>query len=128
MVRRLHRGEPVLVLTFAVLAAGAALICWAGWSDIVATDWVNLPRIVWITIGYVAIIASAVTFVLMQYASLRLPPAKVMAYTYLTPSWVLVWEFALGHPVPPAPILIGVALSVMALLFLLKDDPLPKQA
>ena len=128
MVRRLHRGEPVLVLTFAVLAAGAALICWVGWSDIVATDWVNLPRIVWITIGYVAIIASAVTFVLMQYASLRLPPAKVMAYTYLTPSWVLVWEFALGHPVPPAPILIGVALSVTALLFLLKDDPLPKQA
>ena len=72
---------------------------------------------------YVAIMATSVTFVLMQYASLRLPPAKVMAYTYLTPSWVLVWEIVLGHAVPPAPILIGVALSVIALVILLKEDP-----
>ena len=123
MVRRLHRGEPVLVFTFGVLAAGAVLLCWIGWSDLLATDWANLPIIVWITLVYVAIMATSVTFVLMQYASLRLPPAKVMAYTYLTPSWVLVWEIVLGHAVPPAPILIGVALSVIALVILLKEDP-----
>ena len=87
-----------------------------------ATDWVNLPRIVWITIIYVAVFASAVTFVLLQYASLRLPSAKVMAYTYLTPSWVLLWEFALGHGTPPALVLGGVVLSVIALVMLLKGD------
>jgi len=33
----------------------------------------------------------------------------------------LVWEIALGHTVPPAPILFGVALSVVALVILLKE-------
>ena len=37
------------------------------------------------------------TFVLLQFATLRLPSAKVMAYTYLVPSWVILWELALGR-------------------------------
>ena len=61
-------------------------------------------------------------FVLLQYASLRLPSAKVMAYTYLTPSWVICWQVALGQPVPAALIMAGVALSGVALLMLLKDE------
>ena len=125
MVRRLNRGEPVLVFTFGALVAGAALLTWFGWSEIVATDWHNLPMIVWITLAYVAVLASAVTFVLMQYASLRLPPAKVMAYTYLTPSWVLIWEVALGHVVPSGFILVGVAMSIVALVVLVKEDVSP---
>jgi drug/metabolite transporter (DMT)-like permease len=128
MVRRLNRGEPVLVFTFGALVAGAALLTWFGWSEIVATDWHNLPMIVWITLAYVAVLASAVTFVLMQYASLRLPPAKVMAYTYLTPSWVLIWEVALGHAVPSGFILVGVAMSIVALVVLVKEDVSPAVA
>jgi len=122
MVRKLNRGEPAVVFTFGMLVACCLVVTAWGWSDIMATDWVNLPRIVWITIIYVAVFASAVTFVLLQYASLRLPSAKVMAYTYLTPSWVLLWEFALGHGTPPALVLGGVVLSVIALVMLLKGD------
>ena len=122
MVRKLNRGEPAVVFTFGMLVACCLVVTLWGWSDIRATDWANLPRIVWITILYVAVLASAVTFVLLQYASLRLPSAKVMAYTYLTPSWVLVWEFAMGHGTPPALVLGGVALSILALLMLLKGD------
>ena len=33
---------------------------------------------------------AAVTFVLLQFAALALPSAKVMAYTYLMPSWVIL--------------------------------------
>ena len=122
MVRKLNRGEPAVVFTFGMLVACWIVITLWGWNDIRATDWANLPGIVWVTILYVAIFASAVTFVLLQYASLRLPSAKVMAYTYLTPSWVLVWEFLMGHGTPPALVLIGVALSVVALTMVLKGD------
>jgi hypothetical protein len=52
---------------------------------------------------------------------MRLPAAKVMAYTYLTPSWVLCWEAALGKPLPPVLILAGIALTVLALVLLLKE-------
>ncbi|UYV37687.1 DMT family transporter [Rhodobacteraceae bacterium D3-12] len=122
LVRLLNRGEAPVVFTFGMLVAGGIVVTAYGWSDIRATDWAALPGIVWITLVYIAVFASAMTFVLLQFATLRLPSAKVMAYTYLTPSWVIVWEFALGHAVPPGLVLVGVAVTVVALLILLKDE------
>ncbi len=122
MVRLLNRGERPMVFSFGVMVAAALLVTAAGWSDIRATDWGALPPIVWITIAYTALLATAMTFVLLQYASLRLPSAKVMAYTYLTPTWVICWQAALGHALPPALVLAGVAMTVLALWLLLKDE------
>jgi drug/metabolite transporter (DMT)-like permease len=92
-----------------------------GWGDLWATDWGALPQIVWITILYTAIFASAATFTLLQFAALRLPSSKVMAYTYLTPSWVIIWAAALGGGWPPVMVLAGVGLTVIALVLLLKE-------
>ncbi len=122
MVRKLNRGEPVIVFTFGVLVAGAILLTVYGWSDLVATPWTSLPGLVWVALIYVAVFASAATFVLLQFATMRLPSAKVMAYTYLTPSWVIGWEIALGNGVPSALVLVGVALTIAALTLLLRDE------
>jgi drug/metabolite transporter (DMT)-like permease len=122
MVRKLNRGEPAVVFTFGMLVAGGVLLTVYGWSDIRATNWAALPGIVWITLIYVAVFASSATFVLLQFATLRLPSAKVMAYTYLTPSWVILWELALGNGAPPGLVLGGVGLTVVALLLLLRDE------
>ena len=121
LVPKLNRGEPPVVFTFGMLCAACLLVALYGASDIMATDWAALPGIVWVTILYVAVFASAVTFVLMQYASLRLPSAKVMAYTYLVPSWVILWEIAKGNGVPPVAVLAGVAMTVLSLWLLLKE-------
>ncbi|WP_291729447.1 DMT family transporter [Leisingera sp. F5] len=120
MVRKLNRGEPAVVFTFGMLLAGGALLAAFGWQDILATDWAQLPVIVWIGLFYLAVCASSATFVLLQYAAMRLPSAKVMAYTYLTPSWVILWEIGLGRGAPPGLVLIGVAMSVVALAMLLE--------
>lgn len=122
MVRRLNRGEPAVVFTLGMLVAGGLILLIYGWGDIRATNWWALPGIVWITLFYIAIAASAATFVLLQFAVLHLPSAKVMAYTYLTPSWVILWEIALGHTPPPGLVLVGVGLTVLALVILLKND------
>lgn len=122
MVRRLNRGETALVFTFGTMLAGFVLLCLWGGRAVLGTDWAHLPAIVWICLAYVAIAASAMTFVLLQYASLRLPAAKVMAYTYLVPAWVILWEMALGHGAPPAKALAGVALIMAALALLLKNE------
>ncbi|WP_298360173.1 DMT family transporter [uncultured Litoreibacter sp.] len=121
MVRKLNRGERPLVFTFGMICAGFLVLLAWGWPAIRATEWTGLSPMVWIAIFYVAICASAMTFVLLQFASLRLPSAKVMAYTYLTPSWVILWEIALGNGAPPFAILGGVALTAVALLMLLKQ-------
>ncbi|WP_298974761.1 DMT family transporter [uncultured Roseobacter sp.] len=126
MVRKLNRGEPAVVFTFGVLVAGAVVLTLYAWSDIMATDWAGLPMIVWITLIYIAVFASSATFVLLQFATLRLPSAKVMAYTYLTPSWVILWEQALGNGAPGMAVLGGVALTMVALWLLLRDDGRPQ--
>ena len=122
LVRKLNRGESALVFTFGTLVTGAVILTIVGWSDLRATDWANLPAIVWITILYTAIFASAATFTLLQFSAMRLPAAKAMAYTYLVPSWVIVWSVALGAAVPPLAIFGGVALTIVALFLLLRDD------
>ena len=121
MVRRLNRGEPAVVFTFGMMVAGTLLLTLWSWPAIRATDWAALPAIVWITLAYIAVAASAMTFVLLQYATLRLPAAKVMAYTYLVPSWVILWEITLHGAVPPVLVLAGVAMTGLALAMLLKE-------
>ncbi len=127
MVRKLNRGEPAVVFTFGTLLAGCLLLTLYGWADIRATDWANLPVIVWVGLLYVSIFATAASFVLVQFSALRLPSAKVMAYTYLVPSWVILWEIALGNGAPVALILVGVVLTCVALLMLLRPDDQPGQ-
>lgn len=122
MIRKLNRGEPAIVFTFGVLVAGFILLALYGWQDVVATDWTNLPPIVWVTLAYLVIFATAASFVALQFATLNLPAAKVMAYTYLVPSWVILWEIAFGHDIPPLIILAGVSMTVVALLLLLRNE------
>ncbi len=121
LVRKLNRGEPAVVFSFGMMLAGTGLLLLYAWPAVMATDWAALPRIVWVALVYVAVAASAMTFVLLQYATLRLPSAKVMAYTYLVPSWVILWEIALHGAVPPGLVLAGVALTALALGMLLKE-------
>ena len=122
LVRVLNRGESAIVFAFGTMVGGAITLMGWGWRDVVATDWAALPSIVWVTLVYTAVFASATTTVLLQFAALRLPASKVMAYTYLTPSWVILWEIGFGNGIPPALVLVGVALTAVALLLLLKDE------
>ena len=122
MVRKLNRGEGAAVFTFGMLVAGSVLLLVIGIEDIRATDWTVLPAMVWITIGYLTLFSTASSFFLLQYATLRLPSAKVMAYSYLTPAWVMLWEIGFGSALPPAPVLFGIGATVIALLMLLRNE------
>lgn len=126
MVRKLNRGERPVVFTFGMLIAGCIVLLVYGWRDLLATDWAALRPLVWITLVYLALFASASTFVLLQFATLRLPSAKVMAYTYLTPSWVILCELAMGTGAPSPIVLVGIVLTVIALVMLLEQDPAPQ--
>jgi drug/metabolite transporter (DMT)-like permease len=68
------------------------------------------------------LMAAGFGWLFLRQITLRLPSAKVMAYTYLVPSWVILWEIGLGHGAPPLLILAGVAMTTLALLLLVKDE------
>lgn len=125
LVPRLRRGEPTIVFTFGVMAAATLIIAAVGTPALLATDFAALPGVVWLAILYLAIFTTAVTFYLLQIAAMRLPAAKVMAYTYLVPSFIVVWEGLLGHGWIEALVLPGIAATTLALLLLLRDQTTP---
>lgn len=122
MVRRLNRGEPAVIFTFGTLVAGCTLLTIWGARSILSTDWATLPPVFWVTLAYLVVFSTAASFLCIQYATLRLPSSKVMAYTYLVPSWVILWQISLGLERPAFVALPGVVLSILALVLLLKDE------
>lgn len=124
LVRRLHRGEPALAFSFWTSVAGTLVIggAAAATGSLFATDWAALPPIVWAAVLYLALGATALTIFLVQYATLRLPAAKVMAYGYLVPSFVVLWEALFGLGAPPPAVLAGVGATALAMVLLLAPD------
>lgn len=120
LVRLLNRGEPAIVFSQGVLMAGGVMLGLWGWPEIAATDWAAQPPVVWIALVYTAVFATAATAVLLQFAALRLPSSKVMAYTYLVPSIVIVWQLALGGGAPGWMVVPGIAATALALTLLLR--------
>jgi drug/metabolite transporter (DMT)-like permease len=122
LLRKLNRGEPGLVVTALVMGGGLAAMLAFGGTDVWRTDWASLPARVWVVIAYLVVFTTALTVTLLQFANQRLPSAKVMAYTYLTPAWIIGWELALGNAGPGQAVLPGLALIIAALLVLLGKD------
>lgn len=124
LTRRLARGEPTLALSLGTTAGAFAAICAAAlWTGALrTTDWGALPPLVWIAVVYLAVMATALTVLLLQFAAMRLPAAKVMAYGYLVPSFVVVWEGMFGAGWPTPGVLAGIGVTAAAMVMLLVDD------
>ncbi|GHA57702.1 hypothetical protein GCM10008927_24350 [Amylibacter ulvae] len=120
LVRKLNRGEPTVVFTFGMIVAAMVILASVGARDLASTQWTTLPSYFWAGLFYLAVCASAMTFMLLQYASMQLPSANVMAYTYLTPSWVILWELYITKSTPDIGVLIGVFATIVALFMLLR--------
>lgn len=120
--RRLNRGESALEAAFGVMAGGTIVLLIYALPRVETVVWTSVTPLVWVTLAYLVIFTTAGTTTLIQYATLRLPSSKVMAYTYLVPSWVILWDLALGQAAPPAVILPGIAVTLLALALLLRRD------
>lgn len=118
LLRRFNRGESALVLSFWTMVATAVWITGYGLPEILATDWVHLPPLVWWVVLYLAIGPTAVCFFLIQYASARLPAAKVIAYGYLVPAFVIVFEGLAGHGWASLSVAAGAMVTVLGLVAL----------
>ena len=77
-----------------------------------------MPSITWIAIFYLAIFTTAGTFFLLQFAALRLPASKVLAYNYLTPTLIIMFEGLLGHGWASLSVMAGAVLTILGLVIL----------
>ena len=118
LVKRFNRGEPLVAFTLWSLIATGSWIALYGVREIAATDWTALPAVVWIAIGYLSVFTTAGTTFLVQFAAMRLPASKVLAYTYLTPCYIILFEGLLGHGWAGPSVAAGALVTVLGLVVL----------
>ena len=116
LLRLFNRREAPLAFVFWATVATCAFILVPAAPRLAAVDYLALPPIVWIAILYLSVIATAVTFFLLQYASMRLPAPKVLAYGYLTPTFIIIIEGLIGHGWASAPVFLGALVTACGLL------------
>ena len=121
LIKLLHRGESMAVMTFWVLVTGCLwLLAFVG-GKLPTVSWATVPFFAWLGVGYLAVFTTIITFFLTQYAVPHLGPTRVMAYSYLYPGLVLLIDLGFGHGLPPLRVLPGV-LVVLAAMFILQSQ------
>ncbi|WP_313524347.1 DMT family transporter [Shinella sp.] len=123
LIRRFDRGEPAVAFGFWVTAGATVWLIAPGIRGLVETDFSALPLTVYAAVTYLAVVTTAGTFLLLQYASMRLPASKVLGYGYLTPSFIILLEGILGHGWASLPVLAGALVTAcgLALMAFLPD-------
>lgn len=118
LVKLLHRGESMLVMTFWVLVTGSGWLLLFGGARLPAVDWALIGVRTWSGILYLAVFTTVITFFLTQYCVPYIGPTRAMAYSYLYPALVLVIDLLLGKGLPPARVLPGVVIVLLAMVVL----------
>ncbi|OGQ94633.1 MAG: hypothetical protein A2521_06200 [Deltaproteobacteria bacterium RIFOXYD12_FULL_57_12] len=118
LVKKLHRRESMLVMTFWVLVTGAGWLILLSLPQLGRVDWLAVAPEVWAGILYLAIFSTIVTFYLTHVATLYLGPTRVMAYSYFYPAFVLLIDWGFGHGLPAAVTLPGVGVVTLATVVL----------
>ncbi len=118
----LNRGESAALQSLGTLSAGFLLLILIFTNDVLKTNWLSLSPLIWMTIIYLATIATALTFFLIQFAATRISASKVMAYTYAVPFWVALGEIIINSSFPSTSIIFGGLIIAFALLALISDN------
>ena len=120
LVRRLNRGEPVMLFSFWTLVGATLAVTPYALGEIMATRWLALPLFVWLTIAYLATVTTAGTFFLLQYAVVRIPAAKATAYVLLTPCYIILLEGIVGVGWAPVGVILGALVTILGLAILIR--------
>ena len=123
LIRRFGLGENPVAFGFWVVVFTIPWLLPTGAVPLATTDFASLPMTVWATIAYLSIVTTAITFMLLQYASMRLPAPKVLGYGYLTPTLIILLEGLLGHGWASPAVFVGALVTAAGLLVmgLLRD-------
>lgn len=116
LVKLFHRGEPMAVMTFWILVTGSFWLLLFACTKLPTFPWASIPSKVWLGIAYLALFTTIITFFISQWATLRLGPTRVMAYSYLYPLLIVLIEWVLHHEVPPLKTMVGLLIILPAMV------------
>lgn len=120
LVKLLHRGEPMAVMTLWILITGCGWLLLFAAPKLPTMSWPTVPAMVWGGIGYLAVFTTIVTFFITQWATLHLGPTRVMAYSYLYPPLIVLLEWGLHGKLPALTTMAGVLIILPAMIVVQK--------
>ncbi|MBB4063230.1 DMT family transporter [Gellertiella hungarica] len=123
LIRTFDRGEHPVVFGFWVTVFATGFLALRAGPYLADVDYAAVSPLVWWSLAYLAVVTTAITFMLLQFASMRLPAPKVLAYGYLTPSFIILLEGVLGHGWVTLPVVAGALVTALGLAWMaaLKD-------
>lgn len=123
LIRTFDRGEHPVIFGFWVNAVAMVVLFFWAIPRFAYVDFATVGLDVWAAILYLAVVTTAITFMLLQFASMRLPAPKVLAYGYLTPSFIILLEGVMGHGWVSMPVVAGAIVTACGLAWMaaLKD-------
>lgn len=127
LIRLLHRGEPMAVMTFWTMVTGTFWLFLFNGMIMVDYPWAEVPNQVWIGIVYLAIFTTILTFFLTQWCTMGIGPTRVSAYSYLYPVLVIVidlglWLLGFSVKFPPGKTLLGILIILPAMILIQRDS------
>ncbi len=122
LVRLLHRGEPMVVMTFWILVTGTGWRLLLAGPRLLAVHWTEVSAMVWFGVVYLALFTTVLSFFLTQYAIPFIGPTRVMAYSYLYPGLVLLLDIALGNGWPGVGVIPGVLVVLVAMFVIQRSE------
>lgn len=121
LIKLLHEGESMLLMTFWVLITGGAVLLLFSIPILVEFQPAQLQTSTWLWVLYLSTVTTVITFYLVQLSIPYLGPVKVTSYSYLYPALLLGLELVLGYGLPEFAVWPGVIIVVSAMFFI-RDD------
>jgi drug/metabolite transporter (DMT)-like permease len=118
MIRRLHTGEPMIVLTFWILITGSIWLLLLSLKDISQIDWKHIDNAVYLWIIYLALFTTLITFFIINFSTIKIGATKVAAYGFLTPFFVILISLIVGLEKFEMILLPGIILILGSMLFI----------
>ena len=119
LVKLLHRGEPMEVMTFWILVTGCLWLLPASVQILGKVNVSAIPLSTWLWIFYLALFSTVITFYCTQYGTKIIGPTRTISFSYLYPLLVMLLNYLLGRGWPPLQVLPGIVLTLTAMVLLL---------
>ncbi len=116
LIPKLHRGEPVPVMSFWIMAIVAAMFIAIAGGEFADVAWAVIDSGVWGAVAWLAVGPTMLTFFLIQSTSLVIGSTRVQSYSYLIPAFVLLFDWVSGRGLPSAMTIPGIVIVVLATL------------
>ena len=119
LIRLMHRGEPVLLMSFWVTVMIAFWLLVIANTEIIDLSWAEKDLTIWAALLWLATGPSVITFFLVQWTTLKIGATRVQAYSYMIPAFVLIIDWLSGRGLPGVMTIPGI-LIILGASFLIQ--------